>query len=952
MEWTLGITDIPPRHWKASMEWDERHVATSGQTFRDLISDLCGSALRSRRGSDSRITAHMWDLKIFPNQKSHRTGFGYVSVTDTGGPSSDLILLGNPPRKISADEKIDESLLSKEMVVHFTYDYGSTSNLYLKVMDVAPIGTNQKMDANANEADTRDIEAVPAFHLPTEKRIDAVFPNFSRAFLGRYVPLFEETKENQNLNKFYGTHNAECVMRSSSLGLSSRIRSEQDTVFSTIENSTGTQDVFFAGEPFTDLDEFLLVAERAWSPRDRTNDPDRVENFRYECISRFVFPAGPEGDVPYDRCTMDLGEGNGFLFSRLTNEEKSDKPSFRFAEVFPKTHSNLTSGKFRWIKYSKGVLRILVGRGKDRDGRGFARHQVLRKWDRKFESLHELLCAVEASWVYDGSELLADTVIKDVDDDLSPSDPGPTEPESFGKKTDCVVISKSNDFTKKFVTALQVVIEHDNKPVLYSGHNDGTLVKWDLTSNEVIWRKQVYADESDESVVISEHIGVQRSEVLGVSGISVHRSELVDHVYVWSDKHQPGKPALITCLSGKNGNVVRTFACDVGLDEDGRRTDPSVSCVVFCLLRNQVTLKWEDTMIVGLHCTTAVLDFRADYEDFDWHKAARACEGNILPFRLDGSPLETWRGHMGMIQSLAVLEENEYLVSLSICRGHGFPDALILWDLCTPGVPLARLDFWKNPSCWCGRMTHRIMEVVGIAAYGTKVLLASVHGDQIASVSVDHDSYGKPSLRVRGYGNVGNIATYSAFHGGMAMGGRLGAMFNESATDVWLFNIDETSSHEKLDTRDGDPRDFCDDLTDGCAEEDDTFAHRGRDVAVGHVAFPEHGGNPPKTKKRKGSPDMWSFDDDADDTRHGAGGPTAVSWNGKFLVAGFANGTIVRAPFLPEPISKHAAARPNTLVSSSYLPSDQGHCPPLDYEGDDDDDDDDGPHDRSDCCIQ
>jgi len=57
------------------------------------------------------------------------------------------------------------------------------------------------------------------------------------------------------------------------------------------------------------------------------------------------------------------------------------------------------------------------------DIRDFRSDQVLRTWKRNFTSFHELLCAVEASWVYQKNELQADTVIRDFDLDLGPSKP-------------------------------------------------------------------------------------------------------------------------------------------------------------------------------------------------------------------------------------------------------------------------------------------------------------------------------------------------------------------------------------------------------------------------------------------------------------------------------------------------------------------------------------------------
>ena len=276
--------------------------------------------------------------------------------------------------------------------------------------------------------DTLDLEAVPAFHLTKEKQIDASYPFFSDAFIGRLVPLLEDTAENaeyiERLYEMYG----ETATGAATLGLSSRIRRKEDTTFCSMECSNGTSDLLFAPEPFTDINEFLKVAERAWTPRDPNTDPDRIWEYRYDWLSRFVFPAGPNGDVPYQwflkqSQSEEMQYCSKMLLFRLTPSEASTKHSFDFAKVFPKTHANLTSGKFRWFKYNKGVLRVLVGRGVGHDGRGLSPGQVLRKWERKFQSFHELLCAVEASWVLKGTDIQAKTILADFDSDLGPSNP-------------------------------------------------------------------------------------------------------------------------------------------------------------------------------------------------------------------------------------------------------------------------------------------------------------------------------------------------------------------------------------------------------------------------------------------------------------------------------------------------------------------------------------------------
>jgi hypothetical protein len=139
--------------------------------------------------------------------------------------------------------------------------------------------------------------------------------------------------------------------------------------------------------------------------------------------------------------------------------------------VFPKTFAMMKSGKFRWFRYTKGILRVIVGRGKGEGSRECEPKQVLRTWKYDFKSFYEMLCAVEASWVWNGRELTADDVLPEYDSDLGPSMPLPKEPTCFGEEDDVVVVSNCGD-KKKNVTALAI---SDWVSDTYSSlvHNDG-----------------------------------------------------------------------------------------------------------------------------------------------------------------------------------------------------------------------------------------------------------------------------------------------------------------------------------------------------------------------------------------------------------------------------------------------------------------------------------------------
>ena len=425
MNFTLGITDKPSQDWDDSMEWEERHDVTTDHTFADMVSELCDSSIRARRGSDCGYHAHIWSLKVFKDQKKAQGRKEYFLVMpEKHWPGDDEVAIDI---LIAERVDLDPIILFKGKVLELTYDHTHPTTLFLKVLTCIAAGGPGEDLNSWEEKDLRDLEAIPAFHLPEDKRIDASFPSFSKAFIGDFVPLLEDTVENADLNYMIRASCGGFPIGPSTWGLSARFNEDTNIIFSTIEDSTMTGDLFLAPAPFQDINEFLIVAESAWKPRDPRNDPDRIWEYRYDWLSRFVFPAGSDGDLAHTsyiaESKLEIQQfGMKMLFFRL-GAKKQTPPPFDFAEVFPKTHAHFQSGLFRWIRYENGVLSVLVGRGTGDDNRRFKPRQVLRQWTHKFESLHDLLCAVEASWVHKGEPLEADTRLREFDSDNGPSDP-------------------------------------------------------------------------------------------------------------------------------------------------------------------------------------------------------------------------------------------------------------------------------------------------------------------------------------------------------------------------------------------------------------------------------------------------------------------------------------------------------------------------------------------------
>jgi hypothetical protein len=193
---------------------------------------------------------------------------------------------------------------------------------------------------------------------------------------------------------------------------------------------------------------------------------------------------------------------------------------------WPRTAEQLASGRFRWFRYQKGVLQVVVGRSvRDPDHtRNAEPEQILRTWYRRFESVHELLCAVEASWTVPGTnEPLVETKLPLYDTGLGPSNPLPPEPANFGREDETTIISAPGRLPQ--VTAMAVANEGKGTDSAFfiTGHKDGTLRKWKPNQSECMW------------VVCAYHVPerlVQQTEdylSLGIRGIAIREDQKRGH---------------------------------------------------------------------------------------------------------------------------------------------------------------------------------------------------------------------------------------------------------------------------------------------------------------------------------------------------------------------------------------------------------------------------------------
>jgi hypothetical protein len=722
-KWTLGIVDSPPVRWRRLEPlWeDEVLIASSSHTFHDVMAELCDTAIKNRRDYDDHgVDEHMWRMKItsledamYPprderlfggdgdsedeeddeDDEEGKTKTTIISCPMDQEAARDDFSEDSRTRMVSSGVKLCRRLLPVGSIITVQYDYGSTTMLYLKVLSikeetVASLLQYFTVEAN-HDVMKKDLSSIPAYALPKDEQVDHFFPNFSRALLGYYVPLFANTDYEEGVDSddepAFPAASDKKSIGCTNLGLLG-----PDT-FCAMENTTLTQDLFYA-PTVLDLNELFEVGEKAWMPRDLDSDPDKLDRYRYDAISRWVVSA--DDDEEYEKARKyhkEIGKwGPKYILFRLS---KDRKPSgFDFEKVFPKTCAMLRSGKYRWVQYKKGVLRVIVGSGKGHDKRGFERSQILKAWKYDFESFHELLCVVEASWVHDGMALSPDADLAQFDNEVELQ-----ETPTLVSAEQCIMISSCNEL-KMLVTSLAITEDPDKKPVLYSGHDDGTLTKWFLDEDTEVWSKRIYPDGTEDFGRFIGGCGLHVSDTPGVAGIVVRPDPSYDNrhlVYTWSDAYEgypkrdfeEREPSTLRAWSSIDGILVKAYSCDIGADDDGDPAYPSISTVVFCKIYQKDRNMWVDSIVVGLFSLCESLQYNTNFSDFDLAEAADRSEGNILPFweNSDGKAMETWRGDPGLLRAMAVAEE-KYLLTLSICPGHGFPHSIILWSLSEPGT--------------------------------------------------------------------------------------------------------------------------------------------------------------------------------------------------------------------------------------------------------------------------
>ena len=286
----LGVFDDIDSKW-----FSRAFVVKLTNTVNEMAEFLCERVLPGIRGDDSGLDDHLWDVPFgTPQVKSGKvvgTQWAHsVAASPWGDSEFDMEFDDGKGAKHAPTTTFRQFGLHVGDHCKFTYDYGSTTVVFIRVLAVgdlddadnapssppfprdfdlrSPIksgtggGLTQlqtkvltplsednvvAMTAGFDLAarfvgfDQRDtlLRAVPAFNVPKTKRLDALFPHFAKRILSLAHAGF-------------------------TLGLSHMITSEMDTVAMTIGDTNN--DDLFSPFVFAPLDELFAVTNLAYTP--------------------------------------------------------------------------------------------------------------------------------------------------------------------------------------------------------------------------------------------------------------------------------------------------------------------------------------------------------------------------------------------------------------------------------------------------------------------------------------------------------------------------------------------------------------------------------------------------------------------------------------------------------------------------------------------------------------
>jgi hypothetical protein len=883
--WRLGISNAADiRDFQKQLKktegkepiYDSQIHVTSADTIYDFVDFLCKNPVKARREYDWGIDQHMWTLKIVVPSESLEERMLNDDTDDddddTDEPSSSSLREIVQSSNGEFDNEFDEETAARVRTsakmgalkclqvgskLHLTYDFGTTTDLFLHVLEEKQNKNNVKLgmvvaSTQSTANDDADLQAVPAYSLLPKLQIDASYPQTCKTMIKSQRVQFM------------------------TLGLSSRISRQDDSVYCCIRDTM--DDKCFCPHPFDNMDDFFVLSELGWT------------NGKGGCL--WVLPPNEAGKECYKnlkRDEEDRGEEAIFLFQpqNMVYKDKADKKSevFNFHQVFPKTAEQLTSGRFRYFRYDPklGVLKVIVGRSVDTENHNAPPDQILRTWNKKFKSFHELLCAVEASWIHlQTKEPLRDTMLPEHDTYLGPSSPLPKEPPCWSKEEDAIFVTRDGPR----VTALAIAEDDDCIPFVISGHADGSIRRWNLETQNMEW--SVFATKTRTPEVDWE---------TGIRNLGIREDPLRGHVVYVLEFFPNDEGADYEDIYDECSGVVHVLNVVNGrqVDRIVVSTSPFIGTMVFSRIRYDKA--WKDCMIIG--CTEQpVAD---DYGDD---------AGAIVPVHLGvrgGEEMESWTGQDACcIRQLGVSEEF-YLVSVSAHYGHQFPDRVCVWSLSNPGSLLSTTYIGQSGGGRISLGTPFSGLIGGIAIYDSSVLLCGGYGDVVLPIEIPEDDGEKGCVPdLKGVVRLGQrYYDDSSFRGHMAGSATEAVVANSDSTEAWIFSLGDLVNEKDLE------QDFSRD-EQAPDEDDNNRVLRDRGRAIGTVSFPNRGG---RTAGRDGD----EFSNDFFDK-----GPRLLALSGRYVLAGYSSGAIIQAKLLPGDDSRSVGTEYGTLACGT-IPQGESH---------------------------
>ena len=239
MEWVFGITDQEPQGWKrCEPRWDDEQLtASSSHSFLELMDKLCETALAKRRcDHDYGIKDHLWHFEICTEKSlTNQRQMEIRRMEDTldnlhgGGDDDDNSEVNSSDEEDDHDPdedqyrgtfmvmprehiehhrdtsvgddyqyeaaettKLSRQLLPQGMMIKCTYDFGTTTTLYSKVMSVRHKAVNALLQYFEAEEDaaaqTADLKKVPPTTCPRTSNWIRFIQTFPRSLWGTMFP--------------------------------------------------------------------------------------------------------------------------------------------------------------------------------------------------------------------------------------------------------------------------------------------------------------------------------------------------------------------------------------------------------------------------------------------------------------------------------------------------------------------------------------------------------------------------------------------------------------------------------------------------------------------------------------------------------------------------------------------------------------------------------------------